>query len=131
MNRKMTVAQPVMYPACCLNCGAVQNSGRWFVDLGFDIDERFDAMPDGVVYLCSECVKNFITQLMEIVEEKEMGLDYVAFGGTKSYPVFDEHREVLNRSESKTDGNDSDTSEPEHHEHPFNFAPARFGGLSN
>jgi len=103
----MKVCQPIMYPACCINCGTVENSGRWFVDLGFNIDERFDAMPDGVVYLCQICVKNFIKDLMKIVEEQEMGLDYVQFGGNRTNPVFDEYREVLDRSESSVD-----TSEP-------------------
>ena len=107
-QRRIQVQEPVMYPSCCVNCGAVQNSGRWFVDLGFDIDNRFDALPEGVVYLCEICVRNFIRELMTVVEKQEMGLDYVRFRGNQSDPVFNEYRQQLDGIEQGTDSNGTD-----------------------
>jgi hypothetical protein len=129
MNRNISVARPIMYPACCISCGTVENSGRWFVDLGFNIDERFDAMPDGVVYLCSECVRNFIKDLMRIVEEQDGGLARVRLEGNRTDPIFDEYREVLNGIELAVNERNSDVSETE--QHTDSFAAGRFGGISN
>jgi hypothetical protein len=125
MARGITVAKPRMFPACCISCGTIELSGRWFVDLGIDIDEKFDAMPDGVVYLCSVCVKEHIRILMQIVEEQEMGLDRVRFDRNRTDPLFDEYREILDGIESAADSDDSDDSETE--KRPSGLS-ATFGG---
>lgn len=110
-HRKMQVLPPVGYPHCCVLCGAVENSGRWFVDLGFDIDHRFDAMPDGAVYFCSECARDFVQRLMTIIEQQEMGLDYVRFGGNRTDPVFDEYRQSIDAIEQHSDEHESNSDD--------------------
>ena len=121
-HREVIVTAPIQHPSCCVSCGAVENSGRFFVDLGFDINFLYDALPDGTVYLCSECMMTYVRKFMEIIEEQARTLEDVTFGGTRTNPIFDGYRETVDRYEYAVNEYDS-SSEPE----PASLT-ASFGG---
>lgn len=120
--RNCIATKPHLYPACCVCCGAVELSGRYFVDLGFDIDHMYDAMPDGAVYMCEICLRNYVREFMDIIEEQDRTLEDVSFGRPRTDPVFDGYRETLDRIEQRTEQDGSD-SVPEQ-----DILSASFGG---
>lgn len=107
--RNVTVSKPHLFPACCVNCGAVELSGRWFVDLGFEINHLYDAFPDGAVYMCEICVREYVRKFMDIIEEQTRGLEDLSFGRPRTDPVFDGYRETLDAIEQRTVENGSDS----------------------
>lgn len=113
-HREITVTQPTFHPSCCVSCGAVENTGKaFFIDLGFDINFLYDALPDGTVYLCSECMLTYVRKFMEIIEEQARTLEDVTFGGTRTDPIFDGYRETIDAYERAVESHDnSSQSEP-------------------
>ena len=108
-TRKVQVVRPVIYPACCVSCFAVENSGRlFFVDLGFDISHLFDAQPEGVVYLCNICMVDYLKTFMEIIEERERTLGDISFGGPRTNSVFDGYRATIDSIQHGTESNSND-----------------------
>lgn len=108
--RPVIVSKPHLFPACCVNCGAVENSGRrYFVDLGFEINHMYDAFPDGAVYMCDICVHEYVRKFMQIIEEQAVTLGDLNFGPGRTNPFFDRHRELLDEVEQRTDENSSGT----------------------
>ena len=101
--RPVQVSKPHLFPACCVNCGAVEISGRWFVDLGFEINHLYDAFPDGAVYMCEVCLREYVRIFMKIIEEQERILGDVTFGRPRTDPVFDGYREKLDSFQSGLD----------------------------
>ena len=113
-----------MFPHACINCGAVGISQRqFFVDLGFEINHLYDAFPDGAVYMCNVCVREYIDIFMKIIEEQAETLGDITFGERRTDPVFDGYREKLSSIEHRIE-QDNLESEPE----PAVPLSASFGG---
>jgi hypothetical protein len=109
-TRIVQIARPTIYPACCIGCAAVENSDRtFFVDLGFDISHMFDARPEGLVYMCDVCLREYVKAFMNIIEEQARTLKDVTLGGPRTDPIFDGYRETIDSIERRVDENGSDS----------------------
>lgn len=46
---------PVYPPYCCIVCGVGGRNRKWFADLNLAIDNYFNPVNDGAIYVCNEC----------------------------------------------------------------------------
>lgn len=92
------MAKPTFPPYVCINCG-MQNERKWFVDLQLQLDNHFNPLMHGVVYLCNLCFDSMVQSTMEQAQRFE-GDIYTA--GEK--PTYDNQDELLEEVPNGSNG---------------------------
>ncbi|MBA2350108.1 MAG: hypothetical protein H0V81_17675 [Solirubrobacterales bacterium] len=61
--------KPNYPPYVCILCGLGTGSDRkWWVDLQFQLDNHFNPVQDGAIYLCNECYDSLIQDVGNMLE---------------------------------------------------------------
>lgn len=64
---------PQFYPDVCIVCGLGNGGGRkYFIDLGFEINQIFQPLREGSVYLCNECWAGKMEEIQRLVNAWDM-----------------------------------------------------------
>jgi len=72
MKPLMVTDDPPTFPNICICCGLGRCPMRtFFIDLGFDIDNKYKAIYDGAVYLCDVCARDYLEHLTKKIAEGE------------------------------------------------------------
>lgn len=82
---------PLIHPHTCIFCGVGGGPYRlWFVDLGIDINAVYQAVREGSVYVCNECLPGFVDSLLKIIADwRDEVMDNTLMKEEPSYGLVD------------------------------------------
>ncbi len=84
----LVMGKPIFPPYVCIVCG-MQNERKWFVDLQLQLDNHFNPVLHGAVYMCNMCFDSMVTDTMNQVQKFEGA----AYDGIK--PTYSNESELL------------------------------------